>query len=103
MSKKFSIALILSVLLHVLLAVALLFGDFSAHTKPKPTAAPMEPIQAVVIDSGKVAEQVNNIKKKQEEDSRKLKEYESQVASAQKKRVQEEKRIKNLEKQRKIK
>ncbi len=103
MSKTFSIGLVLSVLLHALLAAALLLGDFSSHSKPKTTPSAAQPIQAVVVDSNKVAEQVNKIKKKQADDAKKLKEYENQISSAKKKQAKEEERIKSLEKQRKQK
>ena len=103
MDKKFSIPLLLSIALHVVLAVFLFLGDFSHESKPKPVATPMEPIQAVAVDKNKVEEQVKKIKQKNADDARKLKELEQQVISAKKNRADEEKRIKDLEKQRKKK
>lgn len=103
MSRKFAIALSLSFLLHIVLAAVLLMGNFDSEPKPVPKQAPMQTIQATVVDKSKVAEQVNKIKKKKRDDAKRLKELEQQVAAAKKKRAKEEKRIKDLERQRKKK
>ena len=50
--------------MHAVLAIVLLFGEFTSHVKPTPSAAPMQPIQAVAIDKSKVEAQLNKIKKK---------------------------------------
>ena len=64
MNQKFTIALALSVALHLAVGGVLLLGNFAHEAKPKPTpvAAPMEPIQAVAVDKSKVAEQVKKLK-----------------------------------------
>tara|TARA_R110000737_G_scaffold73545_2_gene102275 strand:- start:4455 stop:5294 length:840 start_codon:yes stop_codon:yes gene_type:complete len=81
----------------------LLFGDFSSPAKPTPTAVRMEPIQAVVVERSKVEAQINKIKKQKADDAQKLKDLESSIAAAKTKRINEEKRIKTLERQRKKK
>ncbi len=103
MSSKYSIPLALSFAIHILLAAVLLFGDFSSPAKPTPTAVRMEPIQAVVVERSKVEAQINKIKKQKADDAQKLKDLESSIAAAKTKRINEEKRIKTLERQRKKK
>lgn len=103
MNPKYSIAIAFSISMHVVLAVVLMLGDFSSHPKPTPTAAPMQPIQAVAIDKSKVEAQLNRIKNKKADDAKKLRDLENSVAAAKKKRIKEEKRIKDLERQRKNK
>lgn len=103
MSSKYSIPIALSLVMHVALAMVLLFGDFSSSPKPTPTAVQMEPIQAVAIDKSKVEAQINKIKKQKADDAKKVKDLEKRVAAAKNKRLKEEQRIKNLEKQRKKK
>jgi colicin import membrane protein len=63
----------------------------------------MEPIQAVVVEKSKIEAQINKIKKQKADDAKKLKDLKNSIAAAKKKRVNEEKRIKNLERQRKKK
>ena len=109
MSQKYTVAISSSVGLHVALAALLLFGDFNHMPKPTATAAPSqaEPIKAVAVDKSKVTEHVKRLKK--EEDARKarenkrVKELEDRAAEAKRRRVNEQKRIDNLEKQRKKK
>lgn len=103
MSPKYSTPLALSFAIHIVLAVVLLWGDFSTPPKPTPTAVQMEPIQAVVVEKSKVDAQINKIKKQKADDAQKLKDLENSIAAAKKKRINEEKRIKNLERQRKKK
>ena len=103
MSSKYSIPIALSLSIHAVLALVLLFGDFSSPPKPTPTSAPMQPIQAVVIDKSKVEAQINKINKKKADDAKRLKDLEKRLSSAKNKRLKEEKRIKSLEKQRKKK
>jgi len=102
-SSKYSVPIALSLAIHSVLGAVLLFGDFSSLPKPTPTAVQMEPIQAVAIDKSKVEAQINKIKKQKADDAKKLKELEKRVAAAKNKRIKEEQRIKNLEKQRKKK
>ena len=103
MSSKYSVPLALSVGIHFVLAAVLLLGDFSTPPKPTPSAVPMEPIQAVVVERSKVDAQINKIKKQKADDAKKLKDLEDSIAAAKTKRLNEEKRIKNLERQRKKK
>ncbi|MBA6392145.1 cell envelope integrity protein TolA [Colwellia sp. BRX10-3] len=103
MSPKYSIPLALSFAIHTVLAVVLLWGDFSSPPKPTPTSVQMEPIQAVVVERSKVEAQINKIKKQKADDAKKLKDLENSIAAAKTKRLNEEKRIKNLERQRKKK
>lgn len=103
MSPKYLTPLVLSFAIHIVLAVVLLWGDFSTPPKPTPTAVQMEPIQAVVVEKSKVDAQINKIKKQKADEAQKLKDLENSIAAAKKKRINEEKRIKNLERQRKKK
>jgi len=100
---KYSTPLALSFAIHVVLAVVLLWGDFTSPPKPTPTAVQMEPIQAVVVERSKVEAQINKIKKQKADDAQKLKDLENSIAAAKMKRINEAKRIKNLERQRKKK
>jgi colicin import membrane protein len=86
-----------------LLAVVLLSGDFSSSPKPTPKSVQIQPIQAVVVERSKVEAQINKIKKQKADDAKKLKDLENSIAAAKTKRLNEEKRIKNLERQRKKK
>lgn len=103
MKPKYTFAITLSVLLHIILLAALFLGDFTHEVKPKPVVAQMEPIQAVVINKSQVEAQVNKIKQQKSDDAKRLKELEKRAVSAQDKRAREEKRIKKLEAERKAK
>ena len=109
-------AIWLSIVLHALLLVGLLAGDFSSEPKPRPTPTKQsaEPIKAVVVDKAKFEQAVNKIKreKSQQRDAekRRLKAVEKRAldakkraSDANKRRVKEQARIKKLEKQRKQK
>jgi colicin import membrane protein len=102
-SSKYSAPLALSFAIHIVLAVVLLWGDFSPPPKSTPTSVQMEPIQAVVVERSKVEAQINKIKKQKADDAQKLKDLENSIAAAKEKQVNEEKRIKSLERQRKKK
>jgi colicin import membrane protein len=102
-SSKYSTPLALSFAIHIVLAVVLLSGDFSSPPKSTPTSVQMEPIQAVVVERSKVEAQINKIKKQKADDAQKLKDLENSIAAAKEKQVNEEKRIKSLERQRKKK
>jgi colicin import membrane protein len=102
-SQNYSFPLALSLAIHTLLAVVLLSGDFSSSPKPTPKSVQIEPIQAVVLEKSKVEAQINKIKKQKADDAKKLKDLENSIAAAKTKRLNEEKRIKNLERQRKKK
>jgi len=102
-SSKYSTPLALSFAIHIVLAVVLLSGDFSSPPKSTPTSVQMEPIQAVVVERSKVEAQINKIKKQKADDAQKLKNLENSIAAAKEKQLNEEKRIKSLERQRKIK
>jgi colicin import membrane protein len=103
MSRKFTLALSLSFLLHAVLAAVLLMGNFDHKPLPPKKVVQIQTIQATIVDKKKVEAQVNQIKKKKLDNARELKELEQQVASAKKQRAKEEKRIKALERQRKKK
>jgi colicin import membrane protein len=103
MSRKFAIALSLSFLLHIVLAAVLLMGDFDSEPKVAPKVVQVQTIQATIVDKSKIEAQVNKIKQKKLDDAQQLKDLEQQVASARVKRAKEEKRIKELERQRKKK
>ena len=103
MSRKFAIALTLSFLLHIVLAAVLLMGDFDSESKVAPKVLQVQTIQATIVDKSKIEAQVNKIKQKKLDDAQQLKDLEQQVASARVKRAKEEKRIKELERQRKKK
>jgi len=102
-SSKYSTPLALSFAIHIVLAIVLLSGDFSSPPKSTPTSVQMEPIQAVVVERSKVEAQINKIKKQKADDAQKLKDLENSIAAAKEKQVNEEKRIKSLERQRKKK
>lgn len=103
MSSKYSTPLALSFAIHIVLAVVLLSGDFSSPLKSTPTSVQMQPIQAVVVERSKVEVQINKIKKQKADDAQKLKDLENSIAAAKEKQINEEKRIKSLERQRKKK
>jgi len=104
LNKSLTISLSLSVSIHAVLLLALIFGDFSSHPpKPTPSAAPMKPIQAVTVDKKKVDEHFNRLKKQKADEARRVKELEEKAAAAKRRRIKEEQRLKNLEKQRKKK
>ena len=107
MKNKYTWAFSLSLLLHLVLAGVLFFGDFTSDPKPMPKKSTMEPIQAVVIDKSKVDKKVAQIKKKiadkKAAENKRLRELEKKLSNAKNKRLKEEKRIKTLEKQRKLK
>jgi len=102
-SSKYSLPLVLSFTIHIVLAGILLLGDFSSPPKPTPTSVQMEPIQAVIVEKSKVEAQINKIKKQKADDAKKLKNLEQSIAAAKAKRLNEAKRVKELERQRKKK
>ena len=103
MLLKDSTPLVLSVTIHVGLAVVLLWGDFSTPPKPTPSAVQIEPIQAVIVEKSTIDAQINKIKKQEADKVRKRKELEESIAAAKRKKLNEEKRIKTLERERKKK
>lgn len=95
-------------LLHVVLGLVLLFGDFSHEVKETPMPAnEISPIQAVAIDKSKLEARVNKIRKQKEvekaAETKRLNDLEKRAADAKKKRAQEQAKIKKLEQQRKKK
>lgn len=96
--------------MHVALLAVLFVGDFTTEVKPtKNTAVAQEvkPIQATIIDSGKLQKAINKIKKQKADDKaaerKRIQDIEKRVKDAKKRRTKEEARIKKLEKQRKKK
>lgn len=114
---KYSTALVVSLLLHVILAAVMLFGEFSmSHEKPTPTMQAavveqkqdqVEPIKAVTVDKSKLEARVKEIRKKKADEkaaeAKRIRDLERRASEAQKKRAKEQARIKALEKQRKQK
>lgn len=99
-----------SVALHVGLISVLFMGDFSTEMKPKKSTAIAEkvkPIEATVVDSAKLQEAINKIKKQKANETaaekKRLRDIEKRASDAKKRRANEEARIKKLEQQRKKK
>ncbi|MCE7564674.1 cell envelope integrity protein TolA [Aliivibrio fischeri] len=94
--NNYTFAIGVSVVLHLLLVIALIFGsDFSLDDKAKPNT-----IQAVVIDPGTIAKQANQIRQERERAERaeqeRLKKLKQQAAQLEKNRKAEEERIRRL-------
>ncbi|MUK38017.1 cell envelope integrity protein TolA [Aliivibrio fischeri] len=92
--NNYTFAIGVSVVLHLLLVIALIFGsDFSLDDKAKPNT-----IQAVVIDPGTIAKQANQIRQERERAERaeqeRLKKLKQQAAQLEKNRKAEEERKK---------
>ncbi len=97
--NNYTFAIIVSVVLHLLLVAALLFGsDFSLDEKAKPNT-----IQAVVIDPNTIAKQASQIRQERERAERaekeRLKRLKQQAAQLEKNRKVEEDRIRKLKEQ----
>jgi colicin import membrane protein len=101
-------ALLFSVVLHGLLLLGLLLGDFSSLPKPSPASNQVvNPIKAVVVDKAKYEQAINKIKQQktaqQNAEIKRIKTAEKRALQAKKRRTKEEARIKKLEAQRKKK
>lgn len=98
-----------SIALHLVLLLGMFAGDFSSEPKPKPTpsAQPLQPIKAVVIDKTKYEQAIKRIQRQKTDqrdvEKKRLKAVEKRASDAKKRRAREEARIKKLEKQRKRK
>ncbi|WP_375322780.1 cell envelope integrity protein TolA [Aliivibrio logei] len=97
--NNYTFAIIVSVVLHLLLVAALLFGsNFSLDEKAKPNT-----IQAVVIDPNTIAKQASQIRQERERAERaekeRLKRLKQQAAQLEKNRKVEEDRIRKLKEQ----
>jgi colicin import membrane protein len=97
--NNYTFAIVVSVVLHLLLAVALIFGsDFSMDEKAKPNT-----IQAVVIDPSTIARQASQIRQEREKASRaeteRLNRLKQQADQLEKNRKVEENRIRKLKEQ----
>ncbi|MDD9156626.1 cell envelope integrity protein TolA [Aliivibrio sp. S4TY2] len=97
--NNYTFAIIVSVVLHLLLVAALIFGsDFSLDDKAKPNT-----IQAVVIDPNTIAKQASQIRQERERAERaeqeRLKRLKQQAAQLEKNRKAEEDRIRKLKEQ----
>jgi colicin import membrane protein len=101
--NRYRTSLSISFALHFLLLLFLLVGDFTTTPKATPDAAPMQPIQAVLVDKAKVFENINKQKKKKADAAKKIKELAQQKAAAKIKKAKEEQRRKDLDRQRKKK
>lgn len=103
MNKKYA-PLTLSIVLHVAIIGVLVMGDFTSTPKPTPVAAQVNPIQAVVVDQSSVNQQVEKLKKQKADaaaaEKKRQRDAEKRLADAKKKRIKEEARIKDLERQR---
>lgn len=97
--NNYTFAIVVSVVLHLLLAVALIFGSgFSMDEKAKPNT-----IQAVVIDPSTIARQASQIRQEREKASRaetkRLNRLKQQADQLEKNRKVEENRIRKLKEQ----
>ncbi len=98
----------LSLLVHVVLAIVLFFGNFSSEHKPtpKPTAN-VKPIEAVAIDKTALAKRVNELTKQKSDavkaEKKRIQELENRAKAAKQKRTDEQAQIAKLEKARKQK
>ncbi|MDN3652905.1 cell envelope integrity protein TolA [Thalassotalea ponticola] len=105
--QNYLIALVAALAVHAVFAVILIANtDFSA--KPKPTPKPqMQVIDAVVVDSAKLQQQVDKLKREKEladnREKQRIKELERRAEQARQKRQAEAERIKKLEQDRKRK
>lgn len=95
--NNYTVAILVSVILHVLLVVALLWGsDFSMLKKP----AAGSTIQAVVIDPAVIEQQAKRIRQQRDEaknaEQDRLKRLRQQAEELEKNRQQEEARIRKL-------
>jgi len=106
--NAYKLPLILSLVIHVVLAAVLLFGEFTSD-KPKPTPMVIlnQPIKAMTVDKAAVENHVKKLQQKQADakaaEQKRIRDLEKRAEQARKKRANEEQRIKNLEKQRKKK
>ena len=103
-------AILLSVILHTGLIAVLFMGDFTTDNKPKintSAQANVKPIEAVAVDSKKLQQAIDNIKKKKRDEAeaqkKRINTLEKRAKEAAKRRAKEEARIKKLEAQRKKK
>ena len=84
-----------------------MLGDFTSTPKPMPEVSQVTPIQAVVVDQAKVDNQVKKLKKQKADaeaaEKKRIRDAERKLENAKKKRLKEEARIKDLERQRKKK
>ena len=106
--EKYTVAIILSVSLHLALAAILLFGDFTTEHKPTPQLqATVQPIQAVAVNKSELESRVNQLKKQKADakaaELKRLKELEDRAKKAKQERAREQERIKRLEADRKRK
>lgn len=97
--NNYTFAIAVSVMLHLLLVAALIFGsDFALDEKAKPNT-----IQAVVIDPNTIAKQASQIRQERERAERaeneRLKRLKQQAAQLEKNRKAEEERIRDLKAQ----
>ena len=112
MQKKYIIALALSIVLHIVVALLMGLGDFSSKPKPTPQqlsmqAKPVKPIEAVAINKQKFQQQVDKIRKEnaavKAAELKRIKALENRAQKAKKSREKEQHEIKKLERARKIK
>jgi len=110
--KKYIVALSLSVVLHIVVALLMGLGDFDSKPKPTPLqvamqAKPVKPIEAVAINKQKFQRQVDQIRKEKAAvkaaELKRIKALENRASKAKKSRKKEQDKIKKLEQSRKIK
>ena len=106
--SSFSVPLIVSLLVHVVVIAALAIGvDFTDKPKALPKANSAPAIKAVVVNQAEVDAQVAKIRKQKADAAKRERERQAEVQrkldQARKAREQEQQRIKNLEQQRKQK
>jgi len=89
-NRKLLSALSFSFALHIILLLVLVMGDFYSHPiKPTPTAAKIQPIQAVAIDRSKVEAILNKIRKKKSDEVKRIKQIEDKAAAEKRQRAKE--------------
>ncbi|WP_163134964.1 cell envelope integrity protein TolA [Agarivorans sp. Alg241-V36] len=100
MKSPFSLSIVISILLHAVLFVALVWSVDFERVKLEPTpSAPI--INATAVDINQVTKQVERIKQQQKDktklEQQRIAKAEKEAEQARKKRLAEEKRIKQLE------
>ncbi|MGF1724086.1 cell envelope integrity protein TolA [Photobacterium nomapromontoriensis] len=96
-NKNYSVAVLISILLHSLLVAALLWGTDFSMDKPKPAGST---IKAVVVDPALVHQQAQRIRQQREAaktaEQDRLRRLEQQSEALEKQRQEEERRLRQL-------
>lgn len=109
MNKHYRLPIALSLVIHLVVAGVLLFGNFTSTPKPKPmpTVVLNQPVQAVAISKQVVEQHKEKIRKEKAAvkaaEQKRLKEIQDRARRAKEQKAKEAQRKKNLEIQRKKK